>query len=322
MMSNTLKKIALFAGILFLLWFVIVLINQTAQVVDLADRVNPVFGTVVLIVLIIIYLVLAGIPIFLYFTLNEPLLIPDPADEAAHSKYVLQLRNRLKSNPYIKTAGIDMNREDSLTEASSLLHGLADVEIRRAASVVFVSTAVSQAGKLDGFLVLILVSRMLWRVMRVYNQRPTPREIVNVYVNVTGTALIAAEIGEIDIGEQLEPIIGNLMAASATGALPGLSQLSGFVANSMLDGSINAFMTLRMGEVAKHYCGSFERKPRGVVRRSASLNAGKHLALILRDSGTGVSRKLIAMGRNKFITSRWWEFWRTSVKEQNPKGTA
>ena len=316
-MSNSLKKIVLFAGLLFLLWFVVVLINQTAQVVALADRFHPVLGTVVLITLTLTYIFLALMPVWLYFRLPEPLLIPDPDNPEQHARYTNLLRERLKSNPHIRDAGIDMAREDALPQALATLNGQADEEVRRTASVVFVSTAVSQAGKLDGFLVLILISRMLWRVMHIYNQRPSPREIVNVYVNVTGTALIAAEIGEIDIGEQIEPVIGNLMAASATGAIPGLQQLSGFVANCMLEGSINAFLTLRMGEVAKHYCGSFERKPRGVIRRSASLKAGKQLAFIIRDSGTGVSRKLLAMGREKFTAASWWGFWRTTVQEKD-----
>lgn len=316
-MSKSLKNIALFAGLLFLLWFVVVLINQTAQVVALADRFHPVFGTTVLITLTLAYIFLALMPVWLYFRLPEPLLIPDPMNEDEHKRYTDRLRERLKSNPHIRDAGIDMTREDAMPQALATLNGLTDQEVRRTASVVFVSTAVSQAGKLDGFLVLILISRMLWRVMHIYNQRPSPREIVNVYVNVTGTALVAAEIGEIDIGEQLEPVIGNLMAASATGAVPGLQQLSGFVANSMLDGSINAFLTLRMGEVAKHYCGSFERKPRGAIRRSASLNAGKQLAFIIRDSGTGVSRKLLTMGREKFTAASWWGFWRSTVQEKD-----
>jgi hypothetical protein len=314
-MKDTLRKIALFGGLLFLLWFVVVLINQTAEVIALADRFNPVFGTIILVTLITAYVVLAALPVWLYFRLPEPLLIPDPEDEAAHQAYTRRLTERMKQNSLVRDAGIDMEKDGSLAQALTLLNSKTDEEIRKTASVVFVSTAISQAGKLDGFLVLILVSRMLWRVMHIYNQRPSPREIVNVYIQVTGTALIAMEISDIDIGEQLEPVIGNLMAASATGAIPGLQQLSGFVANSMLDGSINAFMTLRMGEVAKHYCGSFERKPRGMIRRSASLNAGKHLALIIRDSGTEVSRKLMTLGREKLTSSTWWGFWRATAKE-------
>ena len=43
-MNKTLKKIGLFASILILLLFILFVINQTAQVVQLAEKVTPSFG--------------------------------------------------------------------------------------------------------------------------------------------------------------------------------------------------------------------------------------------------------------------------------------
>jgi hypothetical protein len=56
--NKTFKKIALFASVLILLFFIIFVINQTAQVVELADKVSPKFGSIVFWTPLIVYAVL------------------------------------------------------------------------------------------------------------------------------------------------------------------------------------------------------------------------------------------------------------------------
>ena len=68
--------------------------------------------------------------------------------------------------------------------------------VREAASGVFLATAVSQSGRLDGLLVLAAQSRMVWRVAHLYHQRPTLRDIAHLYANVAGTAFVAGELQE------------------------------------------------------------------------------------------------------------------------------
>ena len=47
-MKKTLKKIVLFASVLVILFFILFVINQTAQIVQLAEKVTPSFGNFVL----------------------------------------------------------------------------------------------------------------------------------------------------------------------------------------------------------------------------------------------------------------------------------
>ncbi|MGE5799964.1 MAG: hypothetical protein ACM337_06520 [Syntrophaceae bacterium] len=47
-MYRTIKNVALAASTVILFFFVLFVVNQTAQVVGLADRVSPAFGTAVL----------------------------------------------------------------------------------------------------------------------------------------------------------------------------------------------------------------------------------------------------------------------------------
>ena len=76
-MNQTLKKIALFGSLLILLFFVLFVINQTSQVVELAGRVNPSFGNFVLWVLLIIYAILILIPVWMFLRLPRPLKPPE-----------------------------------------------------------------------------------------------------------------------------------------------------------------------------------------------------------------------------------------------------
>ena len=58
--------------------------------------------------------------------------------------------------------------------------------------------------------------------------------------------------------------------------------------NSLLSGSANAFLTLRVGMIAKAYCGSLVAQPRTKLRRSATAEAARLLSGIVKESGARV----------------------------------
>ena len=69
---------------------------------------------------------------------------------------------------------------------------------------------------------------------------------------------------EIDLGEQVEPILSS--AVGALGAsVPGFQVAGTILANCVLSGSANAFLTLRVAMIARRYCGRPGR--RAEVRR-------------------------------------------------------
>ncbi len=299
-MLKQLKAIFVTLSLIVITGFVIIVVNQTAQVVDLADRVNPMLGTVVLYGLILIFFFLIAIPVYLYFRLPSHLTIPENISSPEYQTYISKLSDRLKKNKYIKGNNLSVNTEEEISAALSLLHFKADEDSKKTASIVFVSTAVSQSGKLDGFIVLILLTKLIWRIAHIYNQRPSLREMLQLYANVAGTSLVAMELEEIDIGEQIEPIIDNVFGASLAGAIPGLQQISAFVFSCIMEGSINAYLTLRVGAVTKGYCGSLIKPERKSLRRSASLEAARHLGRIIKESGQSVIVKIKKYYGEKF----------------------
>ena len=147
---------------------------------------------------------------------------------------------------------------------------------------MFLSTAVSQSGRLDALLVVMAQSRMVWQIAHIYYQRPSLRDMIHLYANVAGTAFLAGELQDLDLGQQVEPVVS--AAISALGAsVPGLHLASTILAGCILDGSANAFLTLRVGMIAKRHCGALVVVPKGSLRRAATAEAATHLGGIVAD---------------------------------------
>jgi hypothetical protein len=288
-MSRTLRTFGLLASGFILLTFAVLVVNQTAQVVQLATAVHPRLGTATLWALLATYAALIGTPVVLLIRLPSPLVPPKSAEGPEFEAHLNRLRERLAASPHL--AGRDLSDRAAIEEALRVLDERADQEVREAAAGVFLATAVSQSGRLDALLVLVAQSRMVWRVAHVYHQRPTPRDLARLYANVAGTAFVAGELQDINVGEQVEPILS--AAVGALGAsLPGFQVAGAILANCVLSGSANAFLTLRVGAIAKRHCGALVLEPRPTLRRAATAEAARHLGGIVAE-GSGRLTKAI-----------------------------
>ena len=89
-MNKTFKKIFLFASVLILLLFILFVVNQTGQIVQLADRISPSFGNFVFWTLLIVYAILVLIPIFLFIGLPKSLRPPKSEDAPEFNKYLVE----------------------------------------------------------------------------------------------------------------------------------------------------------------------------------------------------------------------------------------
>jgi len=114
-MVSTLKNAALAVSAVILFFFVLFVVNQTAQAVALADRVSPAFGTAVLWFLLGLYaaLVLAAAAFFL--RLPKPLVPPATEAEPEFARYLEELRKRLAANPRLR--GHDLSDRAGIEKA-------------------------------------------------------------------------------------------------------------------------------------------------------------------------------------------------------------
>src|SRR5262249_47555512 len=157
--------------------------------------------------LVAAYAGLVGVPVVLFLRLPSPLIPPETRDGPEFEAHLKRLGERLAKNPHL--AGREVADHRGVKEALGVLGERADAIVREAAASVFLATAVSQSGRLDGLLVLAAQSRMVWRIAQVYYQRPTARDLTHLYANVVGTAFVAGELQDIDLGEQVEPILSS-----------------------------------------------------------------------------------------------------------------
>jgi len=274
----------------------VVLANQTAQLVGLVERIHPVLGSALLWALLALYAICLGVPIVLFLRLPTPLKPPATEDSPEFTRHLVALGRRLQGNPHL--AGQPMGSRPEIEAALLTLDSRANEVIRSAASRVFLATAVSQNGSLDGLLVLLMQSRMIWQVAHVYYQRPGLRDLVALYGNVAGTALVASQLDDVDLSDQLQPVLSSVLGSLA-GAIPGLQATSAILVNSMVAGAANAFLTLRVGVIAKRYCGALVVPDPRALRRAAAAEAAGMLAAITRDGAKRVAQAFWDASRAK-----------------------
>jgi hypothetical protein len=292
-MDKTIKRTLAWTGIAFLLLLALIVINQLTQISMTANTINPTFGKIVTIALTIIFSVVFLVPIAGFLQLKKPLELPEAEDEKAYEAYLLILKKRFSKNKYLKEVGFEFDNDKELTiqieEALSVLNKETVEIINEASSTVFITTAISQNGVLDGFFVLSNLSRMVWKISHIYNQRPNIREVFYLYANVAATVLMAREIEDLAIlDEQLEPVINSLIGGTLSAFVPGATAITNLVVNSVLEGSANAFLTLRVGAMARKYSAATVKVDKRIIRRSATLEACGLLRVIVQQNSVSV----------------------------------
>jgi len=222
----------------------------------------------------------------------KPIMVhADPTDEEM-AGFRQQLIKRLGRNRILRDAGIAVSDETGLEIGLTVLHDRADEAIRSTAKRVFIGTAVSQNGRLDALVVLFLISRLIWRISKLYDQRPHHRELMNLYANIAATAFLAGTIDEFGIEDTVHELVGPLMAGAALGAVPGAEGVAGTITASIMSGSTNCLLAMRCGIVARNYM-SLALDTKGQMRRNATLEAVQFFMSISGETVTQITRLLV-----------------------------
>ena len=287
-MPKTAKRIVLAVAAFIVVVFAIFLFNQTMQIVQSARTLSAAFGTVVLWALILTYCILLAAPFVLWFRLPKRILPPAVAEGPEFDRFLLDFKKRLSRHPRLR--GTPLNSPADVDAALRTLDKHADDVVTSTASAVFLSTAVLQSGRLDVLVVFAAQTRLIWQVAHVYYQRPSLRDFVQLYANVASTAFIAAGIEDIDVDVLVGTIFGSTVAA-----IPGMHLL----ASSVLSGSANAFLTLRVGMITKEYCRCTVRVEKTGLRRAATLKAARLLGSIVREGTVKLSKATMTASRTK-----------------------
>ncbi len=95
------------------------------------------------------------------------------------------------------------------------------------------------------------------------------------------------ELDDLELHQMIQPVVAGSLGAVG-GAIPGFQVFTSILVGSLMSGSANAFLTLRVGMITKDYCCSLVSEPRVRVRRAATAEAARLLSGIVKESGARV----------------------------------
>ena len=278
-------------SVLILAAFVVVLINQTAQLVELARTLHPGLAPVVLYGLLVLYAIAILIPVVLFITMPRTLR---PRKQRSPPEYESLLRENSgegwRRNRLLSAAPSADNRA-YIENAFNVLDKSARDTITANATGIFIMTAVSQNGLLDAVIVFASQLRLIWQVAHIYNQRPSLREMVHLYANVAATTFLVGNIEDLEIDEQVDLIIHKVIGGSVFGGVPGASGIASFLTSSFVNGSVNALLTLRVGVITKDYFGYHPLGNRRRIRRAASAEAARLFGTVFMNASKSRYRR-------------------------------
>ncbi len=305
-MEKTIKRTAAWLGTGFIVLLAVIIINQLHSVFIVTSAVNINLGRIVTGILALFFFGIFTMPLIGFMKLRKPLEIPEMEDEVAYGKYLTTIKKRLVKNPMLKDTNYEFEEEKEVREqiisAYSVLDCEAEKIIKETASTVFITTAVSQNGVLDGLFVMTSLSRMVWKVSHIYNQRPNIKDIFQLYINVAVTVLMAREIEDLAIlDEQLQPVVNSLIGGTIGTLVPGAAAVSNLIVSSVIEGSANALLALRVGVIAKKYMTRLEKEDKRLIRRSATLEACKLLGSVVQVNSVNIVKSFVKASKRATI---------------------
>lgn len=144
---------------------------------------------------------------------------------------------------------------------------------------VGVATAISMNGTVDAFIVLWRNANLVARVSRIYFGRPHLMGSLRILRDVA--AIVVAARALEDVTDITGEVVGSL-----------LGRMGGLIAGPVMDGGINAMMTLKLGYLAKRRCRSFKGWTAG---QAAAISEGA-LQEVKAESGSVITDLLKRVG--------------------------
>lgn len=287
--KKTLAKVLAIVSVMVALYTVAAIVATFTQLAAVADSIYLGAGRPLFWSLLTFFAALAIYPLVLLMRLPKAMQPPETESSEDRAAYETWLQHHLAHHPKLGVATMAANGK--VPAALLVLSDEVDVLIRNTASNIFVTTSLIQNGRLDGLVMLGTQLRLIWQIGSIYNLRPSPRQLWYLYSNVGGTILVASNLEELDFAELAGPLV-NSVAPSLAASLPGLQGIGNLLVNSIANGSANAFLTLRVGLIAKGYCVPVAKPERAALRKSATRAALSMLSSITQEKGSQIIRSV------------------------------
>ena len=305
----------------------LLVIGQMYLYYDLFFRIHPILGITFAVILTGLLIWLVGRPMLAFWRTPIAAKPPPPpkdpdlptrAEAITRLKYDLKYLKALAKNPAmtddaeklradiasgellmmdLKSKGADEHKnllqslrrfehqhiETRLKEIDAQVDKL----IHSEAVGVGLATTVSMNGTVDAFIVLWRNANLVAKIARLYFGRPNFRGSLLVLRDVAAMVVLSRALE--DVTDLTGEILGSV-----------LGRMGGIVAGPLMDGGINAMMTLKLGYLAKRRCRSFESwslKQAGAISKEA-------MEGVKKESGSVISDLISASGGITKIASR------------------
>jgi uncharacterized membrane protein YcjF (UPF0283 family) len=155
--------------------------------------------------------------------------------------------------------------------------------IHKHAKLVFISTSVSQNEKIDMYAVIILNLKMIKEIIEKCGFRPSYLKLCKLSINVFVSACVAWGEEKFDLaGQGLQRICGE-----AIKVIPFIGKLG----SSLVDGTTNALLTLRIGYITRNYLFHEGKFDQSRIRKTAIDEASKSKKMY-KDAESELQKKL------------------------------
>lgn len=324
-----LKRLMIWGGAVLGILMTIFIINQFWTLYQFIAQWQPMLATAVISMLVI------GLAYLCYkvtrqLVRNQPVLeLPDQPTAEEYTAYLDHWVKILAKNPHLANAQHQALQEasdlplDDAAKSALINDSLATLRetslpmIKENANAIFLSTAISQNGSLDSFMVLFSLLRMIWQLAKIYETRPSLLSLVKLYLQVASVVLMARSLEDADLLEdQMEPLIASIIGESLASAIPGMVPVTNLLVSSLMEGTINAYLTLRVGLLAQNYLSSAHDLDKSSLRRSTSSQALRYMGSIIKANSSVVLKTVGNAAKNASIgkAKRWLKFDKTSDK--------
>ncbi len=260
--------IGLFVGLMILLTFFIVvcLIDIFGFVKNFFndESIGNIVGGIVTGVISLIILIFVVRP--LVVALSSPMFSLDvinstPNQEISRKNFKKMqkvAKNIIETNDNVSKDSKNLLRSfmNNRVELNATLKKLYKTEISKdinktinlCASKVLLTTALSQSGKFDALNVVLSNIRMIMQICVKCGYHPTYAKLTKLIIKVFRNAIVAYSIESLNIGEAVTSGI-NKLTDNLLGSIP----IVGTITKSVLEGSTNALLTLRIGILTRKY---------------------------------------------------------------------
>jgi len=288
LLNRTIKRILLWISLGLILLFLLIAFNQLMALYNNLSTVSAPLAVILTTLAGLSLLALLLTPLYVFYRFPKLEDLPHSIEDPEYQAYLDRRLEKLKRNRYLTSQGFDFSGDSSeeiIERAYKVLKLRGDEVMRADASAVFLTTAVSQNGVLDGLTVMAALIKLVYTLTTLYENRPNLRRITYLYGQIAGVVLIARTIEDADlIEEQIEPLMASLLGGTIISVIPGAVGVTTLIVNSVVEGAVNSLLALRVGAIAQRYLSETMQFDKRQIRRSASLEATKQLGSILSEN--------------------------------------